>query len=99
MAEPLSVVPRIRLERVLSNALGNFWQIGDTCGPHVLGPGACDKETTVAVSLRIDIEIAGQLVASHVSQRQYEALQQSEGRCRDLVTQFEVGLTKSLKNK
>jgi two-component system NtrC family sensor kinase len=76
LTESLSVVPHVRLERALSNMLGSLWEISETDGTHVLGPGISHTGAVLTVPLRIDIEVAGQLRALNVSQEQMETAAQ-----------------------
>lgn len=74
LLEALKGVTLDRLQRVLSRTLGHRWQIIGADGVRVLGTDIAHvTESSIAVPLRIDIDVAGQLVASDAPRAQVEA--------------------------
>jgi signal transduction histidine kinase len=68
VGELLRAMPRARLEKTLTAALGGRWHVADADGARVLGPGAGEQPGAIAAPLRIDIETVGRLVANGAAQ-------------------------------
>ena len=74
LAQSLNIISLERLESALTKSIGNQWHIVDAEGSYVIGPAAKSIATTdmMAVPLRMDIEIVGQLRAQGASRMQLE---------------------------
>lgn len=63
LPELVRAVPRTRLEAALKRTIGDAWRIVDDDGSLVLESGPNASLATVAVPLRLDIEVIGSLLA------------------------------------
>ncbi|RBA22888.1 sensor histidine kinase [Herminiimonas fonticola] len=74
LAQSLKIVSLERLESALTQSIGNRWNIVDTEGAYIIGPAPklIASPDMIAVPLRMDIEIVGQLMAQGASRTQLE---------------------------
>jgi two-component system NtrC family sensor kinase len=73
LTELLRAVSRVKLETALSKTIGPAWHIVDADDVPLLGPGVGTAAATMAIPLRIDIEIIGRLLAGAAAREHVEA--------------------------